>query len=236
MKKFLVIAAVIIFISVLGMIFLPGLIIKHSIEKFGSTLFQTDLDVGEIDLEYFDDTLELKNVTLANPPGFRLEHALEIGSIKVSLQESSFFSNRLIHIKSVEITDVTGNIELGLNGYNYSELYKKYGVTYKSPFDDEDNGGSARWVRTIINNLSATNNKIMVYQAAPIGKPKQTETIPIGDIDMQDIGKDYDLSFADAVTDVLLQASYQLPANFKRPEIQTVLDKLRYDYRKNFVE
>ena len=236
MKRPFVIGIVLFLIVTLSMFFIPPLIIKESVEKFGTELFQTQVKVGAVDLDYANDSLELQNVTLANPDGFRLDDALFITSIRVVLESGSFFDGHLIHFREVDIKGTTINIEYGLKGYNYHELSKKYGKDFQIAVQPTEEGAPTSSIprtRVIIDDLKVRNTTLVVTQAAPIGKPKQEEIIQFDDLHMQDIGKRFELSFADAITDVLFEGSNHLPDKFRQYKVKGVIENIKEQYEKN---
>jgi len=203
-KKILLVVIVLVIVAVF---FIPGLIIKGAVESFGSDLLQTEVKLKSAKLSILSGDLVLEGLEIANPEGFDAENALYIGIFDVKVDVSSLLSNE-VRIKDIKLLNSAVTYEKTLSGDNLTSLKNKYGKSYKDKGESvksspESTGKSGKTV--VIDHLLIDN--IMVNTSIDIAGQKAKAAVPMPKIEMNDIGKNNTLTFAEAITDVLLQAS-----------------------------
>jgi len=203
-KKILLIVVVLVIVAVF---FVPGLIIKGAVESFGSDLLQTEVKLKSAKLSILSGDLTLEGLEIANPKGFDAKNALYVGLFDVKVDVGSLLSNE-IRIKDVKLLNSSVTYEKTLSGDNITTLRKKYGQSYKDKgksVKSSSDSSSKSGKTVIIDHLLI--DKIMVNTSVTIAGKKALASVPMPRVEMNDIGKNNTLTFAEAITDVLLRAS-----------------------------
>jgi uncharacterized protein involved in outer membrane biogenesis len=99
------------------------IIIKRTIEIYGTDILGVSVSVGDIHTSFKDGTIVLSNINISNPQGFVTPNMFEIGHIKVILDIRSIFSS-VVKIYNVQILKPVLIYEIGPNGDNISMLRK----------------------------------------------------------------------------------------------------------------
>lgn len=92
-------------------------IVKSNIEETGTELFQTEVDVGNVNISLFDGSGEIYNLSVANPEDFSDEPAIEMEEIRIKVDLMSLLSDT-IHVENIHITNTDLFFEqkgLGIN-------------------------------------------------------------------------------------------------------------------------
>lgn len=78
-------------------------IVKSSIEESGTELFQTEVDVGSVNISLFDGSGEIYDLSVANPEDFSDQPAIEMGEIRIKVDLTSLFSDTIL-VENVHVT------------------------------------------------------------------------------------------------------------------------------------
>lgn len=70
--------------------------IEHQIEAVGAASLGTAVSVGEVRTSIKDGSLNISNVTVANPPGFRNKNAFSLNNIEAAVDYSNLDIKRLV--------------------------------------------------------------------------------------------------------------------------------------------
>src|SRR5262249_35982364 len=87
-RRFAVIAGAVAALIVVAVVLMLGRldsVVRRTIEERGSALTQTAVRVGSVHVALQDGTATLRDLTIANPPGFQAENAFELKEITVQL-------------------------------------------------------------------------------------------------------------------------------------------------------
>ena len=100
MKKFLVILAAILLIAAVGVWYfvsfrLDGMI-EQQIEEIGSRSFGSRVSVGAVKTDIRNGSLQISEITVANPPGFRNPNAFSLNNIEAAVDYASRDIRRLV--------------------------------------------------------------------------------------------------------------------------------------------
>jgi len=173
MKKLLIGLIVLVVIIVGAAYFLLGNldnIIKAAIEKYGSEVTQTSVDVGGVRIGLSDGLGSITNLTIGNPKGFKSDHLFKI-------------SKDVIVINQIIMDGPSIVYELGKGGSNVDVIKKNVDAYVGGGSDDGSSGGP----KVIIDNLIIKNGDVNVSSNMVKGKTLSTK-LPA--IHMRDIGKD----------------------------------------------
>lgn len=221
-KKVLLILVVIVIAAIF---FVPGMIIKGAVESFGSDLLQTDVKLESASLSLFSGDLILEGLEVSNPKGFNSKSALYIGKFDIKIDVSSLFSDK-IHIKSVKLLNSSVTYEKTATSDNLSTLGKKYGKSYKNKGKNIKNSPNNKNKKTVIIDYLLIDG-MTINTLLSIGGQKVVADVPMPKIEMKNIGKKYSLTFAQAITDVLLRASEDLTKVITRNQINNIIKNSR---------
>ena len=96
-----VIVAVIVVIVVVGALNL-GSLIKTAVNTYGPAVVKTGVEVEAVDVSVFSAQAELNNFVLDNPEGFTTPRAIQVKSISMDVDESSFVKDTIV-IDRIEV-------------------------------------------------------------------------------------------------------------------------------------
>lgn len=103
-------------------------IVKSSIEETGTELFQTEVDIGNVNISLFDGSGEIYGLTVANPEDFSDEPAIEMEEIRIKVDLMSLFSDTIL-VEDVNITNADLFFEQQGFGINLRQLNQNMGLS-----------------------------------------------------------------------------------------------------------
>ena len=98
-----------------------SVILKSSVQTFGSMVLGVPVTVDRIDLKPFSGALAIRNLTVGNPEGYSSPHAFKLGKFDVVLVPSSLFGKKMI-IDNLAVEGMELNYETNLLRSNLSEI------------------------------------------------------------------------------------------------------------------
>ncbi len=182
-----VVAAVVIIAVVFGLSNL-GPAIKSAVNAYGPAITKTEVRLGEVSVSLFSAEAKLKDFFLGNPKGFKMPHAVKVGSIVVDVDEKSLITDTII-IERIEVIrpDITyekaggtDNFQAILNNVNQS-IGTGGGSSPKQA--GKEGGGK----KILIKNFIVRGGKVSFSSSLLAGKSIGT---PLPDIHLKDIGKE----------------------------------------------
>lgn len=96
-------------------------IVKSNIEESGTELFQTQVDVGNVNISLFDGSGEIYGLSVANPEDFSDEPAIEMEEIRIKVDLMSLLSDTIL-VENVNITGASLFFEQQGFGVNLRQL------------------------------------------------------------------------------------------------------------------
>src|SRR2546428_4039062 len=106
MKKLIsrgvVVLLVLLLVAVGVSIYFLGSIIKKGVETVGPQITRTELKLDSATLSLLSGSGKLNGLFVGNPPGFKTESAIKVGSVSVSVAPRSLFSDK-IHVTQVNV-------------------------------------------------------------------------------------------------------------------------------------
>jgi hypothetical protein len=106
MKKFLVrlVLAVVVLVVLagLGVYFYLDTIAKEAVQRGGTYAMDVDTTVDKVSLHPFDGKLQMKGLTVANPPNFNGAHLMKTGTFELELVPSSLMDKTIL-LKKFEL-------------------------------------------------------------------------------------------------------------------------------------
>ena len=98
-----------------------SMILKGSVQTFGSMVMGVPVTVDRIDLKPFSGALAIRNLTVGNPEGYSSPYAFKLGKFDVVLVPSSLFGKKMI-IDNLAVEGMELNHETNLLRSNLSDI------------------------------------------------------------------------------------------------------------------
>jgi hypothetical protein len=158
-------------------------VVERAIEERGSAMTQTAVEVGSVQVSLRTGTATLRDLTIANPPGFKTPYAFELGEITVHLAVGSLIDDPL-RIREIRIGAPRVSCELQADGKSNVEMIRK---AVERAARAERRGGDrtpgepkparADRRRMIIDVLAIRDGEVYV-DARAAGGPEASEKLP----------------------------------------------------------
>ncbi len=205
MKKILIgLLVIVIFISG-GVIYVTsqaGALVRDAVVTYGPDAIGAPITVGEVTLSLIDGRAGLRNLVIGNPEGFKSDHALSLGEVRIALDVMSLFADRIV-IDEVTVVAPEITYELARGGSNIAALQKNAERTAADLGATGEEPGSE--TRLLIRELNITDGKVTLAAAMLGGKGL---TVALPDIHKQNIGAGDDgATPADAVKEIMALVS-----------------------------
>lgn len=110
MKTAIKIILGIVVLAIVAILVVPGQIIKFGVEKFGSHALGTAVKVGSVDVAYLKGNAEIRDVSVANPEGFKQPHVITIGRIHYQMDPKTITDEQMV-INRIQVDDVAFTYE-----------------------------------------------------------------------------------------------------------------------------
>ncbi len=121
-RKIILWTAGVLLVVLAALVLLRDILIENAIRKFGTMVVGTQVDIGSFESSLFSGTVRIKDLTVANPPGFEAPNALAIGYLSVQVDLGTLTSQRIL-VKEVDIRQLSVNFEATLTGHtNLTDL------------------------------------------------------------------------------------------------------------------
>lgn len=205
MKKLLIAGIVIIALVVAGVLLLVGNInplIKKGVEKGGPLVLKAPVTLNAADVSFSSGSGTLSGLTIGNPQGYKTDHAFSMETLKIALDVKSVTTDK-IHIREVMI-DSPDIVFEGLLGKNNLKQLQENAMAFAASLgggqggETKESGGAGK--KVVVDHLKITNGTVSVSMAALQGKKL---TVKFPELELKDIGRNKDASFADVLAEVL---------------------------------
>ena len=120
MKKRLARIGIIIIAVLIVVTLIRDALIEHAVEKAGSFLLGTRVEIGSFSSSLLG-RVRIRNLTVANPPGYNNPQAFELKEIRVGINLASLFSDK-IEISEISVNGMNVDYELKLRSSNLGEI------------------------------------------------------------------------------------------------------------------
>lgn len=105
MKKFIIIAAVLLIVAAGVVVFglsKIGPLVKTAVNTYGPGITKTEVRLGDVNVSLFSAQAKLNDFYLGNPKGFNAPDAIKVASILVDVDEKSLTGNTIV-IDRIEV-------------------------------------------------------------------------------------------------------------------------------------
>jgi len=206
MRKLIIGASVLLAVILGGVFYLFSSIdgiVKTVIERVGTQVTGVKVSVGSVAIRLSEGKAAIKGLSVANPPGFSANPAINFGEIAVALDTASLNGNPIV-IKEILVATPAVALELSPTGGTNLDVLRRNiaGAGQDKPAasadkPDQSEAAKAEAAKTepakgadrkvVIEHLALTGGQV---DLAIGGVPGAATTAKIGDIVLTDIGKE----------------------------------------------
>jgi hypothetical protein len=188
MKKILSIAGVVILVLIVVVVLFLGQIIKAGIETAGPKIAGVPMSVEKVRVNPLSGKVHVKALVIGNPEGFKTESLMKLGEFNLDMSLASLFTDTIL-IKKILIDAPEITYEKALRSSNFSTLMDNLAPAEEpeKPETEEPKEKKASAKKVVIEDFQLNGAKVHVTLTALGGKKM---TLPLPDIQMQNIGKD----------------------------------------------
>ena len=194
MKKIIIrISAVLILLVVVALVvvfFSLNSIVKKAVETVGPKMTKVEVRLGAADISPFSGSGKLSKLFVGNPEGYKTPYAIQMDSIKVSVQIGSVTKDTIV-VNEINVQSPEISFDGGLSGNNLSKILDNL----KSASADSTSGksntvatptGPKKEKKIMVKDFVVQGAKIHL-NITGLGVPIST-TAPIPDIHLQNVG------------------------------------------------
>lgn len=178
-KRVVLLLAVLLAILLIALMALLNPIVRWAATSVGTDALGVPVGLEDVDISLFKGRVELRGLTVANPPGFRSEPAFELGYLLVEVDMRSLLSDRVV-IRRVLIEEPVISYEQTLKGSNLGRIQER--LETETPKQQAEQAKAEPGRKVQINDLVMREGTI---RAAVKGASMR---IPLPAIHLQNIG------------------------------------------------
>ncbi len=232
MKKVIIVLGVVIVIIGIASFYLfsnLNSIVKTAIEKYGSTVTQTAVQVDKVQIKLSEGAGTIKGLTIANPTGFDADFAFSLGEITTgidlkSLQQEPYVINEVTVREPIVSVEINSDRKTNLN-----ELKKTIMKAVPQNTPSTANSDSAKEItgnepRLIIRKLIFSQGTIKVL-AKPLNNKQYT--LKLTKIDIKNLGGKTGATPAELSKEILNRLIEQAKKDIKEKGINVEIGKLK---------
>ena len=192
MKKILLILTAVVLVAVagaFGYLYLSlNSLVKKAVETVGPKITRTDVKLASAVLLPLSGSGSLNGLVIGNPEGFGKSYAIKVGSISISVDRNSLFSDTII-INEILIKKTSITLEGTLQGNNLGKLMqniKSYDTGSKPSSEKKQTSYASR--KFIVKRVLVSGTELNVAASA-LGQ-SVSQSLPLGDLHLENLGSD----------------------------------------------
>jgi uncharacterized protein involved in outer membrane biogenesis len=187
----LVLIVVVIVAAAAAVFVFADRVVRSAVESAGTKTLNVPVKVGDADVSILDGTVDLRDISVANPPGFEGSTLLKLQQVNIAADAHSLLTNEVI-IKDMKLDRMEVFVEQrGLQNNLYDVIRP-----LREPH--EPTGRSL-----LIDSLELTNITVHVSMAAIPGQPPSAD-FTLDKITMADLGRNEKIDTAVLIGKILL--------------------------------
>ncbi|MBI5775321.1 MAG: hypothetical protein HZA89_16495 [Verrucomicrobia bacterium] len=194
MKKLVKILAVLVVLLVIALIAFVIFIdkaVKIGVETVGPKVTQTDVKLDSVSISI--RSMKLGGLVVGNPQGYKMPHALQLGSVAVDVNPMSVFGEKIV-VKSIKVLAPEITLEGGLKDNNLTKLLENIQATAAAvapaPTDKKDapeaKAPAQPGKKLQVDDFLISGAKVHLKMDLLAGKEM---TVNLPDIHLKDLGK-----------------------------------------------
>lgn len=186
LKKMLIALTVVFVVIVVAGIVVyqySGSIAQNATERALEFVLQVDVSIGSMDIGFTDGTVEIQDLIVGNPEGFKTDSAFDFDTVFVKADLQSFTTNQPT-INEVTITGGHITLEQGLGSSNLSKLVENAKEAAERVRGEEPSAEASK--KIVVDKLVLNDGRVGV--SSPILQG-QKANFSLPKIELKDIGK-----------------------------------------------
>lgn len=191
-KWIVVVVLVLIVIGVVGVNLFADSAVRVAVETAGTKALSVGVEVDKADLSIMSGSLDLRDVTVANPAGYQDSTLLKLSQGDVQVDTRSLLSDE-IRIKRIQLDGMDVNVEQKGLSNNLEDV-----IQAARKGSDQPSGK-----KLTIDTLELTNVTVKV-KLLPVPGQLDTVTLKLAPIEMTDLGKNEKLDTATLMAKIML--------------------------------
>lgn len=207
MKKFAIFVLVLALLGALLYYFFPlEMIVKKAVNKYGSEVTGTDVNLQGFNLNLNKGQASVKQITVANPSNYKTKYAIQLGNVSVAVDLKSVTSDTIIINDILVDKPVISYEMMSLTQNNISDLINnvnKYTASLQADAKEEKPAETTKEAKkVIIKKVTIRNGEINgAMTAAP---DVISASIPLPTVTLNNIGQESKgTSVADSIALIL---------------------------------
>jgi len=195
-RLIVVVFVVLLLVVAVGVGLFADRALKLGIEAAGSKELGVGVKVGKVNLSILKGAVELKNLSIDNPPGYQHSKLLELENGRIEAQIGSLLTDT-VNIKDIKLDGVVVVVEQrGITSNNLQDLISRINAGRKKQAQPTGK-------KLHIDNLEISNITVKV-KPLPVPGKLDTITLKLRPIKMTDLGSDRKLDTAALTSKVLV--------------------------------
>lgn len=174
-------------------------IVKHALESYGAEIVGAKVAVESVQLAPADGAGAVRGLTIGNPPGFRTEQSVAVGTIDLAIDPASV-AKKVVHVRRIAVVAPVITYESRRGGSNFDAL--RQNIARRSGGGKPAAAGNG--TRLIVDRLEIRDARV-IY-APEIATRGATISFTVPDIQIADIGKRQGGVTPAELADVIAQA------------------------------
>lgn len=188
-------------IAVLALVMLLSLghIVKFTLTSIAPKVLDAPVKVDSVSVNVFSGVVDIRNLFIGNPVGYKNDRALTVKHIRVDIIPSTLTADKLVVEEfTLDGVDVYFEPAANLLSNNLSQLnenvqnfQKKLGLEEKAAPEKADTGKPEKETKLEVDDLNMNAIYVNVVASAP-GLPATDAPLPVVPINLENLGKDND--------------------------------------------
>ena len=205
MKKWIIRLVIVIIVLIVLLVLGVGLFldsaIKKGVEIIGPKVTKVDVKLQSVRLSIFSGSGRIQGLVVGNPPGYKTPSSIDVGSASLGLDPKTVLSGKVvIHTIDVENPQITLE-QQGLSGNNLRAIQGNLSQPGGAETETAASGNKPG-KKLEVDDFVIRGAKLNV-SAAALGQ-NLSQTIPLPEIHLQDLGKGSEGITASELTKVVL--------------------------------
>jgi len=185
------VGVVIVFVLIVIVLCLSlGSIVKTSVERIGPEVAGVPITLEKATISVLSGRVELKELVVGNPEGFKTAHAIRLGKLLVDIDTPSVFSDRVI-VSKVHVDEPEITYEIGLKGSNVGKILENLESGEEEegevPEKEKEETGEAAGKKVQIDDFLIEGGKVRLSAKLVGGAAAM---IPLPRVHLEGIGKE----------------------------------------------
>lgn len=226
MKRALIVVAVLVVVAVAGTILylLHNLdaIVKAAIEREGSAITGTAVSVGSVEIALTEGRGTIRNLRIANPPGFETPDAFSLGEITLAIDPKSVTSQPIV-VNTVTIDSPTVVFELDDKARANLQVIQEHVTAATTGGGGGGTGGGGPEPRLAVRRFTFEKGALEANTEAVGGKTQRVEAPPLR---LADLGGRRGATGAELGKQVLAAYLEQVLKTVARQQLGSQADRL----------